>query len=568
MKLKASTGRKLRYGGTSAAITALIIAAIIIFNVIFSLLTERFRWYVDLTPDLHFTISDECYQLIEESDIEDDEDSPIEMLDKFRADNAAYNTENGLREGDADWRDEKVMVNILFCQERDVLQADQTTNYVVQNAEELRAKFPDYISTEYKDSKTNPSRFSKYLSSNTETIATDSVIVECGTEYRIRTLRSFFVIVDDEPYGYNGEKAFASSILAVTRAEAPLACYTYNHGETMHSLADQDGNYTYGLLQLLEDAGYKHMPIDLTANDIPEECRILITFDPKNDFLVSKDGTSEVSEIDKIDKFLADRNSYFVFIDPSTGELPNLEEFLGDWGLAIRQPGEDSYAVRDAQNALLGDSSSVVASYAKNPLMDAWSEMMTANRSTPPTVVFEDATALYYSQHYNRIEREDAEEGVKFSVGTNPAFANRCVYDMYVSNTTATAWAGDKEMASATTLDPFKLLAVSVETHYEQEKYTTMDDSAFVMLCGSVEFLNNRYIESNVYGNSNFMLSALQMSGREPVPVGLDFKKFANYEIESVTTEDATQYTLVLTLVPILVALCAGVFVIVRRKNR
>jgi thioredoxin-like negative regulator of GroEL len=77
MKLKASTGRKLRYGGTSAAITALIIAAIIIFNVIFSLLTERFRWYVDLTPDLHFTISDECYQLIEESDIEDDEELPM-----------------------------------------------------------------------------------------------------------------------------------------------------------------------------------------------------------------------------------------------------------------------------------------------------------------------------------------------------------------------------------------------------------------------------------------------------------------------------------------------------------
>ena len=64
------------------------------------------------------------------------------------------------------------------------------------------------------------------------------------------------------------------------------------------------------------------------------------------------------------------------------------------------------------------------------------------------------------------------------------------------------------------------------------------------------------------------MLSALQMSGREPVPVGLDFKKFANYEIQSITTEQATQYTLVLTLVPVFAALIAGVVVIVRRKNR
>ena len=123
-------------------------------------------------------------------------------------------------------------------------------------------------------------------------------------------------------------------------------------------------------------------------------------------------------------------------------------------------------------------------------------------------------------------------------------------------------------MASATKTDPFNLMMVSVETNFEQEKYGTMDDSAFVMLCGSIDFVKNDYITSNVYGNSDFLLSALQMSGREPVPVGLDFKEFANFEIESITNEEATQYTLVLTIVPVLISLCAGVFVIVRRKNR
>ena len=568
MKLKASTGRKLRYGSTSVAITALVIAAVIIVNVVFSLLTERFRWYIDLTPDLHFTISDECYELIEESDAKDDEDSPIEMIDKFRRENAEYNKSNSLTSESEDWRDEKVMINILFCQERDILEADETTNYVVQNAEELRAKFPDYISTEYKDSRTNPSRFTKYLSSNTDSIASDSVIIECGTEYRIRTLRSFFVFVNDEAYGYNGEKAFASSILAVTRAESPLACYTYTHGEVIAATEDEAGTRTYGVLQLLEDAGYKHMPIDLAKQDIPEECRLLITFGPTSDFTTSKDGTAAVGEIEKIDAFLKDRNSYMVFISPDVGELPQLEEFLGDWGLAVRQQGEEIYRVRDAESSLLGDSASVVASYATNDLMDAWSESLTANRSTPPMVVFEKAAALYYSRSYQRTEVEDTENGIKYSMGYNPAFPNRRVFDMFTSSTTATAWANDREIASATKTDPFKLLAVSVETHYEQEKYTTMDDSAYVMLCGSTDFLKNKYTTSNVYGNTDFMLTALQMSGREPVPVGLDFKKFANYEIQSITTEQATQYTLVLTLVPVFVALVAGVFVIVRRKNR
>ena len=69
MKMKTSTGRKMRYGGTSLAITALIIAVVIILNAIMTLLTKRFMWYGDMTPELKFTISDECFDLLgEETD--------------------------------------------------------------------------------------------------------------------------------------------------------------------------------------------------------------------------------------------------------------------------------------------------------------------------------------------------------------------------------------------------------------------------------------------------------------------------------------------------------------------
>jgi hypothetical protein len=199
--------------------------------------------------------------------------------------------------------------------------------------------------------------------------------------------------------------------------------------------------------------------------------------------------------------------------------------------------------------------------------MNAWSEDL-INRPVAPMVVFENATALYYSESYKINTVEDKETGLKFTVGKNPAFPDRTVFDMFTSSASATAWSDDREVAAATKTDPFKLMMVSVENNYEQEMYTTMDDSAYVMLCGSTNFMLEKYVQSNVYGNNDFLLSAIQMSGREPVPTGLDFKEFANYEIESVTTEEATQYTLVLTIVPVVIALCAGVFVIVRRKNR
>jgi hypothetical protein len=70
------------------------------------------------------------------------------------------------------------------------------------------------------------------------------------------------------------------------------------------------------------------------------------------------------------------------------------------------------------------------------------------------------------------------------------------------------------------------------------------------------------------YGNNQLLLTALRNIGREPVPVGLGFKPFADYTIDTITTSEATQYTIVLAIIPAIVALTCGIVVIVRRKNR
>lgn len=554
MKLNMSTGRKLKYGSTSVALTALVLALIIIVNLIVALCVQRFSLYVDLTPDLHFTISDECYELIGGSA----SNSPINMVKKFRADNAWYNDAKGLSEGMDGYKNEKVMINLLFCKEKDVLLDDETSEYVVRNAEELQAKYPEYISVEFVDGKRNPSRLTKYLSSNVETIDYDSVIVECGSEYRVRSLRNFYLFNEaSEPIAYNGEKTFASSILAVTRAESPLACYTVNHGESFpEGLADDNGNLEAPFLSALQDAGYRTQPINLAGEEIPEACRLMIVFDPKQDFLSGKDGTGTQSEIDKLDDFLADKNALMVFMNPDAYDgakgLENLEEFLAEWGLAFKRDGNDPYKVRDEANSIMGDSSAVVANYADNDLALGWTSSMTSGASAPK-VIFPNATAIAYADGY--------------PLGYSSTY-KRNVYDLFVTNDTAKAWAGDREIAAATKADPLKLMSVSVQAYTEQEATGAFEDFSYVMLSGSTDFATSEYLNSNAYGNGDFMLSAFQMSGREPVAVGLTYKQFANYEIETITSKDATQYMVVLTLAPVLIALCVGVFVIVRRKNR
>ena len=116
MKNTAFNRRKLRYASTSVLLTALIIAAIIVFNIIFSALGSKFLWYLDLTPDLLFTLSDDCYDLIENGDAQfGNSSSPISMVEKFREANKKFNTDNGLKKGDAGYRDEEVMIRIIFC---------------------------------------------------------------------------------------------------------------------------------------------------------------------------------------------------------------------------------------------------------------------------------------------------------------------------------------------------------------------------------------------------------------------------------------------------------------------
>ena len=112
-------------------------------------------------------------------------------------------------------------------------------------------------------------------------------------------------------------------------------------------------------------------------------------------------------------------------------------------------------------------------------------------------------------------------------------------------------------------------MTVSVEDRTTQESnYTTVNEASYVIACGSTDFASETLLQSNAYGNTDLLLSACRAVGREPVPVGLTFKPFADYTIDTVTTAEATQYTVVFAVVPAVLALGSGIFVLVRRKNR
>lgn len=571
--MNAMKKRKLRYAASSAAVTALIIAAIIVFNIIFTSLATKYLWYADMTPELLFTLSDECYDLIENGDPNfENSTSPIEKVNEIREANKAHNAQNGLIAGDADWKDENIKINIIFCNDVDKIEANKSLQYVHKNAMELDAKFDDYFDIKYYNIIRNPSAVTKYLE-NVETIDPTDVIVEFGTEYRVSNISTFFAYSeddDDEPWAYNGEKKLAAAILAVTRAESPVACLTVNHNEM-----SGEGETFKQMYSVLEDAGYIVKTLDLMKEEIPEDCRLMIVCNPQSDFLIA-DGVSEVDEIRKLEKFLDEANSLMVFMSPNDNKLTNFEEFLDEWGIVFDRYEDASgtlYAkqVEDASTSIATSvgNTTFIANYVTQGLGgEIVSNIL--SRPTPPKVIFKNAAPIAISSRYDMAHHSDTENGISFDYGRYSSNGTtRDIYNVFVTGEDAYVMSNGVKVGEATAIQPITLMTVTAEPKNVQESnYSTMNDNAYVIACGSVDFLSTALMQSSAYGNSDVLLSISRLIGKEPVPVGLNPKPFGDSTIDVITASDATQYMVVLTIVPAVASLVAGIIVIVRRKNR
>ncbi|MGI6754404.1 MAG: hypothetical protein ACOX31_08965 [Eubacteriales bacterium] len=457
----------------------------------------------------------------------------------------------------------EMKVDIIFCDDRDAILENPLRRYVLETAEDLERAFPDIIKVKFINVWKNPSAVQKYKGTALSQIYSTNVIVESGTEWRVYALNAFFVFSDTDsttPWSYNGEKKFAAAILSVIKAESPIACVTINHGEAFTD---------YELLGLLADAGYIVQPLDLATQEIPEDCRLIVVYNPTSDFLV-KDNVSDISEIAKLNAWLDEFNSLMVFMSPSSPVLPNLEEYLEEWGIVFdrtRDPDTGEvypHMIKDSGQSLTADGMTIIAEYTEKGL---GASIHTDMRSVPypAKVIFKDTMSISYAPAYSVLTYEDEEDPTnKYRYGSY--YSNgvtRNIFDVFASSPNAVALAAGEQVAAANSLEPFRLMTITRET---QMVSNTEADYSYVIACASTAFASRELLQSNVYGNSDALLSVLRQVSKETIVVDLPHKPFAKTDIESITTAEANQYTIVLSVIPATVALGIGIFVTVRRR--
>lgn len=431
--------------------------------------------------------------------------------------------------------DVKSDVNIYFAKDESALMSGDGTNeymkYIYKTAKELESEF-DNIHVKCVDVVENPAFFEYYYNTAATNVYTTSVIVDSGGEFRLFTSDAFFVWDENRTYiwGYNGESKFAAAILQVTSSDMPTVCFTEGHGEK--SLDE-----CRALRELCERAGYNVRTIDLSEEEITDDVRIIMINDPLYDFSGIEAG-DRGSEIDKLSAFLDDYGCVMIFADSEKSKnLVNLNEMLYEWGV---QFSSGKVLVDDA-NSLTVDGKTLVADYETGNTLGASLYNAISQLSSMPKTIVADAmpVSTLFESNYS----------TKGTYETSPVLFSHESADVVEGGVTTRG-------------GRLPLMTITRRESVKDNDYI----HSYLTVCGSPSFVEDKYLDSNSYANSDILVNTIRLTGREKIVADIDMKVFDDTSLD-ITTSQANAWSAVgAAVIPIIVA-AAGVVVCYRRRR-
>lgn len=467
------------------AITVAGILALFAINLLLTYFVGRNAWYLDLTPEELYSLSDE-----------------------MKAECAAVDKKLDGKEQD---------IEIIFCADPDTLLESTVTRVTYVMALQLQREFKN-IKVTNENIIYNPTAFSKYRTTSLKQINPTDVIICYGNTYRIVSAESFWTKTSEETYfSYNGEYKMASLIMSVTVLEKPTVYFTVGHGETFYDKNAPESAMSVaasGIYDLLSERGFDVRTIDISeVEKIPDDCAILIINDPKTDFDADygkEDGSSFYysSDTEKIDRYLRKtQGALMVARDYKSTELKNLDGFLENWGFSFKD-----YVVTDASNHIGGESDTdqVIAMYRKDEdsyAAGVYGEFATL-MSAPPTI-FKNTGFIECSFYATDIWAEAGTSGT-----TN------LIYNSFLtsySSAMATDTATGDTMAKDKKLD---LAAVVVREEQDEEKNESK--KSFVFCANSASFFDTDLLKNNSFANYDITAAIINDISRSDIYASME----------------------------------------------
>nr|WP_294448071.1 GldG family protein [Ruminococcus bromii] len=481
--------RKAKHGTVAMAITALVIVMVIVLNIIIGLLVNRFPdLELDLTSNNSFALQDDT----------------IDYVSHLNND-----------------------VTVYILMEKDKFEGQGT--YFVQAQKMLNkmaSKSDGKIKIKYVDLTSNPSFTSNYPNVDWQSSSANNIVlVESGKQYKVLTLTDCFEY-DEQTYNYYGTYSFTGTKIEQAVVTAILNVTTDDKVVVDMIKGNNEQDYS-SLKSLLENNAYQVNEVSLATGDFDKDAKVAIMYAPSVDL--------DEKIVEKLSTWLSNDGKYgrsLIYVPTADmGEMPNLDDFLKEWGMSI----DRGYVFETDETALVNASSpyAFTVSYG-----DYYKDNL--KNSKIPVVVSE-------SHAVNITDENTAHALLKTTdkAGVLPIDADK-------------SW----NYKDAITGNGENVAAEGVMTNEDKK-------SSRVVVFGSYVMFSDTIMQYNSFNNSAYFMNVINtIADKEDVGITIESKSIDNTELG--ITDVATQNTMLVVFVIVIpiAILVAGFVFWLRRRNR
>lgn len=481
--------RKAKHGTVAMAITALVIVMVIVLNIIIGLLVNRFPdLELDLTSNNSFALQDDTIDYV--SHLNNDVTVYILMeKDKFESQGTYF------------------------------VQAQKMLNKMVSKSDgKMKIKYVDLTS--------NPSFTSNYPNVDWQSSSANNIVlVESGKQYKVLTLTDCFEY-DEQTYNYYGTYSFTGTKIEQAVVTAILNVTTDDKVVVDMIKGNNEQDYS-SLKSLLENNAYQVNEVSLATGDFDKDAKVAIMYAPSVDL--------DEKIVEKLSTWLSNDGKYgrsLIYVPTADmGEMPNLDDFLKEWGMSI----DRGYVFETDETALVNASSpyAFTVSYG-----DYYKDNL--KNSKIPVVVSE-------SHAVNITDENTAHALLKTTnkAGVLPIDADK-------------SW----DYKDAITGNGENVAAEGVMTNEDKK-------SSRVVVFGSYIMFSDTIMKYNSFNNSAYFMNVINtIADKEDVGITIESKSIDNTELG--ITDVATQNTMLVVFVIVIpiAILVAGFVFWLRRRNR
>lgn len=481
--------RKAKHGTVAMAITALVIVMVIVLNIIIGLLVNRFPdLELDLTSNNSFALQDDTIDYV--SHLNNDVTVYILMeKDKFESQGTYF------------------------------VQAQKMLNKMVSKSDgKMKIKYVDLTS--------NPSFTSNYPNVDWQSSSANNIVlVESGKQYKVLTLTDCFEY-DEQTYNYYGTYSFTGTKIEQAVVTAILNVTTDDKVVVDMIKGNNEQDYS-SLKSLLENNAYQVNEVSLATGDFDKDAKVAIMYAPSVDL--------DEKIVEKLSTWLSNDGKYgrsLIYVPTADmGEMPNLDDFLKEWGMSI----DRGYVFETDETALVNANSpyAFTVSYG-----DYYKDNL--KNSKIPVVVSE-------SHAVNITDENTAHALLKTTnkAGVLPIDADK-------------SW----DYKDAITGNGENVAAEGVMTNEDKK-------SSRVVVFGSYVMFSDTIMQYNSFNNSAYFMNVINtIADKEDVGITIESKSVDNTELG--ITDVATQNTMLVVFVIVIpiAILVAGFVFWLRRRNR